>query len=148
MKRLSLFLFLFLFFFLILLFYHPSQGKGKIEEEVFTIREKDVIHGFQYVLSIEKEVNDSRMTLSTHILDSILHYKSLDDIDEVCIYLKIINDSPYTYLLQRIYLLDSSNQLFLQNIPYDKDKKCYLLTKAFFESYRSSYKIQIELAKE
>lgn len=148
MKRLSLFLFLVFSFFLLLLFYHPSHGKGKIEEEVFPIREGDVIHGFQYVLSIEKEVNDSRLTLSTHILDSILHYKSLEDIDEVCVYLKIMNASPYTYLLQRIYLLDSSNQLFLQNISYDKDKKCYLLTKSFFESYQSSYKIQIELAKE
>lgn len=148
MKRLFLFTFFFLCSSIFLSLTHFSHGKGMIEEEVLPIRDGDTISGFQYVLSIEKEVNDSRITLSTHILDSILHYKDLNNIDEICLYLKIENATPYTYLLQRIYLLDSTNHLFLQNIFYDEEKECFLLTRDFFSSYQSSYRIQMEFAKE
>lgn len=137
-----------LFFFLLNHnFVYQSSSKEKIEEEVIPIRSGAVITEFKYYITIQKEVKDEKLILSTHILESIFHYKNIESIGTIQIYVVIKSHS--SYYIDRIYLMDQNINLFIQDMDYQKkDGYYFLLTKEFFQMYQPSYEIQIDLKKD
>ncbi len=133
------------------IFFHEAKGKERIEEEAIPIRENEIIIGMNYTITIGEFVRETSFTISTHILDSIVHYKDLDTIDDFFIQLVMDDQSSSHYKVKNIYVIDTSIQLFVEDISYSKGEKddCFFLffTKDFFEHYRSNYQIQIELEK-
>ena len=130
-------------------FYRPREDL--IEEEAFPIREEDTITGMDYVITIGEKEKDKSFVISSHILDSILHYKEKDNIDNFLIRLKIENKSSSDYLLKSIRIIDDYNHTFVEDVSYRKDNDInqfsFQLSKNFFDRYQSFYKIQIELEK-
>ena len=129
-------------------FYQP-EGYEKVEEEAIPIRENEVIIGMDYRVHIKEYVNDSVIVLSSHILDSIVHYMELDSIDHFLIRLKI-ESFHSAYSLKDIYIIDSITHVVIEKIFYEfdgNDSVIFFLGKNYFQKYESSNRIQIELKK-
>jgi len=131
--------------------FYQAKGKEEVMEEAIPIRENEVITGLEYRITIEEQVKENSFTISTHILDSILHYKNLNTIQEFFICLKIDNQSKNQYFIKSIYVIDADSNVFIQNIDYEDDTSfnqfSFLLDQEFFQTYESKYKIQIEFEK-
>ena len=148
---LILFIIIILFFFLfIMIGFSKPLSLEKIGEEAFPIRDLDTIMGMEYVLTIYPYVKDSSLTVSSHILESILHYKDPSLIHDFFIRISIHNQSKYDYLLKSIRIIDTHTNLLIEEVSYEKENNNifrFHLSEDFFHSYHSSYKIQIELEK-
>ena len=146
-------LFLFLVAFTILfmttgfgLFYQPIYEE-KIKEEAIPIRTEEVTTGLTYILTIGKQVQDKKLVLSTHILDSILHYKEIPTINHFLIQLKIENHTISAYLLKNISIIDSTTNVVIEDISYKKKKNSntfsFYLNQSFFQNYKKEYILYI-----
>ena len=133
--------------------YEMNQAKyySYIDEEATPIREDGVITGMLYEIRLGERVDDSSLTISSHILDSIAHYKDTSTIDKFKVELRIDNQSEYSYLLKNIQVIDQDTNQFIQNISYSKNGNSnsfvFQLKRDFFETYKSPYRIRIELEK-
>ena len=125
-----------------------SQGKEILSEEANPIREKEVIIGMEYTLTMR---GDTSMILSSHILDSIVHFKDLETIDTFLVRLVIDSPPSCLFTVKDIYVIDTMTNVFIRDIPYFYEEKEYVvftLEKEFFQVYRPEYQIQIELEKQ
>ena len=143
----TIFLFFFLFF---LVVFSKPLSLEKIGEEAIPIREDGIIIGMDYYITINKYMKDNSITISSHVLDSILHYKDPSLIHNFFIRLSIDNKSKYDYLLKNICILDNYSNIVIKKLSYKKDGKysfIVFLPDTVFKSSDILYKIQIELEK-
>ena len=147
-KAIEIFLLLLLFSLFLQNTFYESNGKEKITEEANPIRKDDVIIGLEYNITIQKEAQDDKIIFSTHILDSILHYKSMENIESFLIDLKIENNSNNSYLLKKISLMNTID-FMEEDISYVNTLEgvSFILSKDVFYKFYLDYQIQIELDK-
>ena len=140
-----------IFSFLFVVGFFHSSSLAEIEEEAFPIWEEDRIIGLNYKITIGKSIKDKRVTITTHVLDSIYHYKDVKTIDQFSVYFIIDNKAKYSYSLKDIYIVDTSTNIVIENIPYSRsnvDNRFYfLLTKKSFQKYNKKYCIQVVLER-
>ena len=150
--RISIFIiisFLFFFLFFLVVFSKPLSLE-KIEEEAIPIREDGIIIGMDYYITINKYMKDDSITISSHVLDSILHYKEPSLIHNFFIRLSIDNKSKFDYLLKNIRIIDNYSNIVLEELSYKKDGKnsfIVFLPDTIFKKSDILYKIQIEIEK-
>ena len=128
--------------------FYESNGKEKLIEEANPIREDGIITGLEYTITIQEETDDDKIIFSTHILDSILHYKSIENIESFSIDLKIENNSNNSYSLKKISLVNTIN-FIEEDILYVNTLEgiSFVLSKDVFERFYLDYEIKIEFDK-
>ncbi len=140
---------LFSFLFFMIGFSEPLSLE-KIGEEAIPIREDDTIIGMDYVITIYSYVNDNSIVISSHILDSVLHYKDPSSIHDFYIQLSIHNQSKHDYLLKNIRIKDNRSNVIIEELSYEEESNHVFkifLPEDFFNHYYPTYKMQIELEK-
>ena len=143
----TIFLFFFLFF---LVVFSKPLSLEKIGEEAIPIREDGIIIGMDYYITINKYMKDNSITISSHVLDSILHYKDPSLIHNFFIRLSVNNKSNYDYLLKNIRILDNTSNVVLEELSYKKKEDnsfIVFLPDNIFNNSNSFYQFQIELEK-
>jgi len=132
-------------------FFYSSNSILPTEEEAVPIREYDTITGLEYYVTIHSSQTNPSFTVTSHILESIFHYKSIDTIDDFEIHLIIDNKSLSNYLLEGIKIIDKRNHDVIEKVSYQKDSSSnsfsFLLPKSFFEKYQSYYSIEIDFSR-
>ena len=134
-----------LFFITRYTFYKKDKEKINIEEEVTPVWIEDKIESFEYEIIIEKNLNEKELLLSTHILDSISHYKDINSLENITVYITINNQSNNNYQIKNILLVDESN-VTIKKISYTKDnnKIIFQVDKSFFTPYLSIVQLQLK----
>ena len=116
----------FLFFYSISQFLHPTTSLEEnlsLSEEAFPIREDEVIIGMDYVITIPSK-SSGEILLSSQILDSIFHYKSIESIQDFFIRIQV---NRKDYSLVKVFIDDPRQELsfqktnFLYRISFPKD---------------------------
>lgn len=154
--KLSMRLFLFLVAFALLfmttgfgLFYQPTYEEN-IKEEAIPIRTAEVTTGLSYTITIGKRVQDKTIVLSSHILDSVLHYQDISMINHFFVQLEIKNYTSSSYLLKNISIVDTTTNVVIEDIPYVDNQNnvfSFYLEQSFFQKYKKEYVAFIELEK-
>lgn len=140
--------FLFSFLFYMIVFSKPLSME-KIEEEAIPIREDENMIGMDYYITINQYMKDNSIVISSHILDSIIHYKEPSLIHNFFVRLSINNQSKYDYLLKNIRVIDNSLNILIEDLSYQKENNTFLfyIPDNYFKKFQSRYNIQIEIEK-
>ena len=127
----------------------PYQEE-KVAEEVLPIWNNGIIQSFEYTITISEETKDNFIIFSTHILDSIYHYKGINNTENISILLNI-KSKDNEYYLDKIFLTNIPLNLFIENIPYQKQSQnnylVYLSNTILKEDYTFT-KIELKLKKK
>lgn len=83
-------------------------------EEAIPIRSEDKIIGIKYNITLTEKFNDE--VIITHIIDSIYHYKSFDNIDNFFVTVILKNNSNNTY---KVKVLLKNSKLIKKKIHTD-----------------------------
>ena len=129
--------------------FYEFENKDRITEEAIPIREEEIITGLNYHITIGKNVQDSSLVISSKILDSIVHYKDTHMIEDFTIHLIIHNQTENSYLLKKIYIIDSSTNIVKKDISYVMKNNEFLfhLDSFYFKEYKKEDQVFIELEK-
>lgn len=84
-------------------------------EEVIPIRNEENIIGINYYITLTKSYNDDKIT--THIIDSIYHYKELDNTNNFLVTIILKNNSKYNYRLKKVLL--KNNDIIRRDFSYN-----------------------------
>ena len=104
-----------------------NNTNNNIYEEATPVRDKDKIVGIDYKININSK--EDNITINTKIIDSINHYKDINNIDDFYINLMINNTSNCKYYLKKIEINNSDSCLkkYNYNISISKKEKVFLL---------------------
>lgn len=125
-----------------------NKKEISIEEEANPIRNNNIIVGLDYILKLNHS-NNSKITVKSNILNSINHYKDINQINDFFVLLKLKNNK-HKYLVRNVSLVDKSGNLEVYNINYIKSDKNTIrlnIDKNILSYYKAGYDIQIELEK-
>ena len=137
---------------LILLFFYSNSKTNRelISEEANPIREKEIIKGMGYTITINEKEKKNNIKILSEILSSIYHYKDINTIDDFYVDLKIDNKTRYNYHLKDIKMINKEDDSLIRNINYNESIESvkFNLNKKDFINYNSNYYIEIELEKK
>jgi len=137
---------------LVLLFFYSNSKSSSnlISEEANPIRNKEIIEGMDYTITIDEKEKNNNIKIYTAILSSIYHFKDINNIDEFYVDLKIDNQTRYNYILKNIKIVDRIDNSLKHIVSYDEllEKVRINLKKEDFINYNKNYDIEIELEKK
>ena len=137
---------------LVLLFFYSNSKTNNelIIEEANPIREKEIIKGMGYTITINEKERKNNIKILSEILSSIYHYKDINTIDNFYVDLKIDNHTRYNYYLKDIKIINKESNKLIRNISYDESKELvkFKLNKDDFTRYNTNHYIEIELEKK
>ena len=132
-------------------FFQYTSIEEEIEEEAFPIWEEDHIIGLNYEITMGKNIDNQIITVTTHILDSIYHYKDIQEIEQFLVNFVIHNHTKYSYFLKDVYVIDTVTNMVMADISYSKGSMNnhfqFSLTRKNFQNYDEKYRIQVVLER-
>lgn len=129
-------------------FQQSFSSQEEVFEEAIPIRQETIMTGLRYIVKVDQKVRDSSLTISSHILDSILHYMEIEMIDQFMVQLEITASS---YQLKNLSVVDTLTNVVVEDISYfEREKGVFVfeLNSSFFKHYQKEYVIFINLEKE
>lgn len=149
-KTVLLFSLLLLFFISRIDYSSSAQSKEYVKEEAIPIWNEDTIERFDYSITITKEEKEKNVSISTHIIDSIFHYKDINNIEQIEVHIIVKNESQYQYLLQRLYIYEEETNIVIQEIAYEQKNNTIIFTleKEIIEMSSLKHRIKIEFVKK
>ncbi len=112
----KIFILLFSCFFLTGCFSKTMAMPKDILEEAIPIRENDRIVGMNYMITIPKDY-PLKNRISTHIVDSIVHYKDLDNLESFPVSVLLKNEMDDDFELVEVSI--EKEQIVLKSFSYD-----------------------------
>ena len=127
--------------------FKTTKEELPIIEEAIPIRNNEEIIGLNYSITIPNNLKDNKVLINTKIIDSINHYKDINNIKKFKIIININNNSNYPYKVTDIYI--SINNKNKQKIKYHNynNKISFKLTKNDIINHHEKYHVNIELKK-
>lgn len=149
-KTLLLFSLLLLFFISRIDFTSSIDSKEYVKEEAIPIWNEEQIERLDYSITITKEEKENNFSISTHIIDSILHYKDINNIEQIEVHIILDNQSQYEYLLQRLYIYEEETNRIIQIIAYEQNSKIisFTLEKELLERSSLKHRIKLDFIKK
>lgn len=131
------------FLFCFLLLFLSRKENIVVLEEVVPIREEEKIVGLIYDVSISKS-RFSSLQISTSILQSIMHYKNIQEMDSFFVEMHL--KYPSSYQIQEIRLKEDIRGIKSLSYTKDQNKILFHFSKKFFQNLKKENDIEIILS--